>query len=121
MWCRMGHERLCTVAAVKVACFCLVLLVLTNALTAAPGGEHGVMDDTTLNPHVSAALRDGVGQHFALQPHQWRVTHEWTGIMGFTPDEQPLVGRLHGNCYCAVGFRLVEVRRCVCVCVCVLH
>ena len=54
---------------------------------------------------MSAALHAFLPRHFpdlAGVP----VEHEWTGIMGFTPDRAPLVGPLPGSPgeYVAAGF-----------------
>jgi glycine/D-amino acid oxidase-like deaminating enzyme len=67
--------------------------------------EAGAADDTVLEPTVSAGLHGFLPKHFpALR--DVRVEHEWTGIMGFTPDRAPLVGPIPGSPaeYIAAGF-----------------
>ncbi|CAK7227089.1 hypothetical protein SBRCBS47491_006450 [Sporothrix bragantina] len=70
--------------------------------------EYGSTDDTTINPIVSAYLRETPLRYFgrgsSTDPnsgHGWgedhpdgRVRAEWTGIMGYTPDGYPLVGEM---------------------------
>lgn len=81
----------------------------TTAGDAGTGGlcEYGTTDDTTLNPTVSAYLREAPVRYFGRGVtesgggHSWgddhpdgRVRAEWTGIMGYTPDGCPLVGEM---------------------------
>ncbi|ERS97112.1 FAD dependent oxidoreductase family protein [Sporothrix schenckii 1099-18] len=60
--------------------------------------EYGSTDDTTLNPTVSAYLRETpiryFGQGWGGDHPDGRVRAEWTGIMGYTPDGYPLVGEM---------------------------
>jgi glycine/D-amino acid oxidase-like deaminating enzyme len=70
-----------------------------------PTQEVDTDDDSVIEPRVSAALRGFLQGHFpdlAGVP----IEHEWTGIMGFTPDRAPLVGPLPGSPgeYVAAGF-----------------
>jgi glycine/D-amino acid oxidase-like deaminating enzyme len=67
--------------------------------------EVGTADDTVLEPAVSAGLRAFLPEHFPALAGV-RVEHEWTGIMGFTPDRAPLVGPVPGSPgeYVAAGF-----------------
>ena len=60
-------------------------------------------EETT--PHLQAGLLGWVGAHFP-ELADVRVTHRWAGIMGFTPDGMPLVGRLPDleEVYYCVGF-----------------
>jgi glycine/D-amino acid oxidase-like deaminating enzyme len=59
--------------------------------------ERNIWDDTTLSSQVAQRQRRYLSKYFGLRAHQYRVTHEWTGIMGFTPDELPFVGRAPGS------------------------
>ncbi|EFX00689.1 FAD dependent oxidoreductase superfamily [Grosmannia clavigera kw1407] len=63
--------------------------------------EYGTTDDTTLNPAVSAYLRETPVRYFGGRDGYWgddhvdgRLRAEWTGIMGYTPDGLPLVGAM---------------------------
>lgn len=83
-----------------------------------PTLEVNSADTTTLNPDVSAALREYLPRHFPQlrahcvdntgsvtaastsagdAPSSISVESEWIGIMGFTPDRNPLVGPLHSR------------------------
>lgn len=42
--------------------------------------------------------------HLNLKPGEYRITHEWTGMMGFTPDELPMAGLWKDNVYVLGGF-----------------
>jgi glycine/D-amino acid oxidase-like deaminating enzyme len=79
-----------------------------------PGQEYNNADPCTLNPAVSTALRTYLPKHFpgikatstvsaeavpaqdtcVSTPAPVAVESEWIGIMGFTPDRNPLVGAL---------------------------
>ncbi len=67
--------------------------------------EAGTADDTVVEPTVSAGLRAFLPRHFPALAGV-RVEHEWTGIMGFTPDRAPLVGPVPGSPgeYVVAGF-----------------
>ena len=64
-------------------------------------GEVGVDDDSTTNPDVSTALDAFLPKYF---PGKYFKEAEWTGVMGFTPDAEPIVGRLSGNVFVIAGF-----------------
>lgn len=79
-------------------------MVIGGGLTYADGqggiGEFGTVDDTALNPAVSAYLQATPRRYFgrtscwgAADAH---VAAEWTGIMGYTADGYPLVGAMAG-------------------------
>ena len=62
----------------------------------------GVFDDSVVHPGVSKYLSDAPLRHFALQ--EWgedcadgRLVQEWTGIMGYTPDHEPIIGEAEGG------------------------
>ncbi len=68
-----------------------------------PDEEVGYADETT--PHLQEGLQSWAGSHFP-EIAEMRVTHRWSGTMGFTADGLPLVGQLAdlpGLYYC-VGF-----------------
>lgn len=71
----------------------------------APNMDVGVTDDSCVEPAVSARLRAGLETIFELnESNKVEFSHEWTGIMGFTPDDNPFVGRLCEGVYCLAGF-----------------
>ncbi|HEU5329529.1 MAG TPA: FAD-binding oxidoreductase [Thermomicrobiales bacterium] len=67
--------------------------------------EERTYNDAATTPHIQHGLEGFLQQHFpelAGVP----IEHRWSGIMGFTPDGRPLVGRLPDlpQVYFAVGF-----------------
>ncbi len=66
--------------------------------------EVGYNDHET-TPHLQAALESFLHQHFP-ELREVPIEHRWSGIMGYTADEMPLVGWLPdlSNVYFAVGF-----------------
>jgi glycine/D-amino acid oxidase-like deaminating enzyme len=63
-----------------------------------PAGKHGeqpILDDTTINPKISEYLTKECATYF-YGHENWGengvVLQEWTGIMGYTVDKQPVVG-----------------------------
>ncbi|QQE67492.1 oxidoreductase (plasmid) [Leptolyngbya sp. BL0902] len=58
-----------------------------------PTKEVGIEDDTTLNPSVSEGLKAFLRDTFTPL-RDIAIEYEWTGIMGFTADENPIVGEL---------------------------
>ena len=66
--------------------------------------ERGIEDDSQVNPDLSDRMRWRLFRTLNLSPTQYTVTHEWTGIMGFTPDEEPIVGHIPGVCLCTPCF-----------------
>jgi glycine/D-amino acid oxidase-like deaminating enzyme len=65
--------------------------------------EVGYGDETT--PQLQAGLEGWVRERFP-EVAKLAITHRWAGIMGFTADALPLIGRLPDlpNVYFAVGF-----------------
>jgi gamma-glutamylputrescine oxidase len=58
-----------------------------------PTHEIGVEDHDTIEPNVRQGLQRFLQEAFeSLQ--NIRIDYEWTGIMAYTPDENPLVGAL---------------------------
>jgi len=51
-------------------------------------------DDKLFDPRVSQALRSYLELHFKKLVGRIEIDSEWIGIMGWTPDIQPLVGEL---------------------------
>ena len=58
-----------------------------------PTKEVGLEDDSTLEPTVSAGLKAFLRDTFTPL-RDIAIEYEWTGIMGFTADENPIVGEL---------------------------
>lgn len=67
----------------------------------APGLERPIVDDSTIHPLVSRYLTSQLEKYFGTET--WGdnptdpVVQEWTGIMGYTCDAQPLVGEAPGE------------------------
>jgi gamma-glutamylputrescine oxidase len=68
-------------------------LVLGGMRRQAPGHEIGIEDETTIEPNVSQGLRQFLKDAFGSLIDV-PIDYEWTGIMAYTPDENPLIGRL---------------------------
>jgi glycine/D-amino acid oxidase-like deaminating enzyme len=80
-------------------------IVLGGMRWRSPSHEWNIEDDNQIEPAVSAGLRAFLPDHFeALRNVQ--VQGEWTGIMGFSPDDNPLVGELpsYPGEYIMVGY-----------------
>ncbi|ORZ31205.1 FAD dependent oxidoreductase [Catenaria anguillulae PL171] len=83
----------------------------------APGMEVGVFDDGVTNPAITEGLTKVFSARFQ-DGKQLRVTQAWTGIMGFSKNEQPVIGRLHAanggpaNQFVAAGFHGHGMPRC---------
>jgi glycine/D-amino acid oxidase-like deaminating enzyme len=60
--------------------------------------EYGNTDDTSLNKDISAYLRETTTRYFGSNwgedAKEGSVRKEWTGIMGYSPDGYPLVGKM---------------------------
>jgi glycine/D-amino acid oxidase-like deaminating enzyme len=60
--------------------------------------ESGNYDDESLNPLVSAYLQDSAsrcfGENWGADHGEGRIRKEWTGIMGYSEDGYPYVGRV---------------------------
>ena len=76
-----------------------------------PGAAVGSTDDASLSSVVGQYLRRFLDERFpSLGPIE--VEAEWTGVLGFTPDDKPLVGPLPGRpgVHIAAGFNGHGVR-----------
>ncbi|KAI0490546.1 FAD dependent oxidoreductase [Xylaria cf. heliscus] len=77
-------------------------LILGGERFAVPEGEEGISRDDAVNPLVGRALRRGLARAVKLLPadvpeeEALRATYEWTGIMGYSRDGHPWVGRVPG-------------------------
>ncbi|KAI0871422.1 FAD dependent oxidoreductase [Hypoxylon argillaceum] len=80
-------------------------LILGGERFATPGGEEGVSRDDAVDPLVGAALRRALAGAVELRPggepdeggDALSAAYEWTGIMGFSRDGSPWVGRVPGS------------------------
>lgn len=80
-------------------------LVFGGERLAAPGEEEGISRDDEVNPIISRALHRGLNDAVKLLPEDepqeeaeaLRATYEWTGIMGYSGDSSPWVGRVPGT------------------------
>ncbi|KAH8801722.1 FAD dependent oxidoreductase superfamily protein [Xylogone sp. PMI_703] len=74
-------------------------------------GEQPTLDDSVIHPNISAYLTRRVPEKY-FGRETWgehgRVIQEWTGIMGYTVDRQPIVGEAletgHQGLYICAGF-----------------
>ncbi|KAI0536566.1 FAD dependent oxidoreductase [Xylaria digitata] len=75
-------------------------LILGGERFAVPGGQEGISADDSINPIISAALRRGLNHAVKLLPgdepekEALDAAYEWTGIMGYSRDGHPFVGRV---------------------------
>ncbi|KAH7360475.1 FAD dependent oxidoreductase superfamily protein [Rhexocercosporidium sp. MPI-PUGE-AT-0058] len=71
-------------------------------------GEQPILDDSTIHPRISKYLTHAAAGYFGRE--NWgddgEVLQEWTGIMGYTLDSQPVVGEAPGQkgLWVCVGF-----------------
>lgn len=80
-------------------------ICLGGARALEEGAAVGSSDDASLSPTVGAYLRRFLRERFpSLGPIE--VEAEWSGVLGFTKDGQPMVGRLpsRDGVYVAAGF-----------------
>jgi len=74
-----------------------------------PTKEFNIIDDSTIQPKISSYLTKTVPTMY-FGHENWGedgdVLMEWTGIMGYTKDEQPLIGQAPGQegLWVCVGF-----------------
>lgn len=88
-------------------------IVLGGARLSAENGEEGVYDDSKINENVSKSLKSFLLEAWPqLKDETWWIEYEWTGIMGFTKDDNPLIGRLRGNEWIAAGYTGYGVTKC---------
>lgn len=76
-------------------------IILGGGRSVAPAPhELGVADDSELNPAVSRYLMNFLPKHFPTLSDTrdcQTIDYHWTGIMGFTPSRNPVVGPVYIN------------------------
>ncbi|KAG5922581.1 hypothetical protein E4U42_005433 [Claviceps africana] len=78
------------------------ILILGGERLGAPGAEEGVWDDGQVNSTIGEKLRGGLRNTVKLRgpgqeedkETQLHAKYEWTGIMGYSKDRNPWVGRV---------------------------
>ncbi|KAG5983528.1 hypothetical protein E4U55_007934 [Claviceps digitariae] len=77
------------------------ILILGGERFGAPGAEEGVWDDDEVNSVIGEKLRGGLRKSIKLrgpgheeETKQLHAEYEWTGIMGYSKDRNPWVGRV---------------------------
>lgn len=80
-------------------------IVLGGMRWLTPTKEVGIDDDTAISPTISQGLREFLPRHFP-NLSGIKVEQEWTGIMGFSRDDNPLIGPVphRSGEYIAAGF-----------------
>lgn len=64
-------------------------------------------------PPISQGLHEFLEENFPQLKHEkYSIEQEWTGIMGYTPDENPIIGKIDDGSYIAVGFSGHGMPRC---------
>ncbi|KAL3421343.1 oxidoreductase OrdL 2 [Phlyctema vagabunda] len=68
--------------------------------------EQPILDDSTINTKVSRHQAGAFTQHFGEENwgEEGRTIMEWTGIMGYTRDTMPIVGRADHGLFVCAGF-----------------
>lgn len=72
-------------------------LILGGERMAVPDGAEGVSDDSSVDPVLSSRLHSVLSSTLQLSssdPEVLRSDHEWTGIMGYSADGAPWIGRV---------------------------
>ncbi|KAI9900782.1 hypothetical protein N3K66_005044 [Trichothecium roseum] len=74
-------------------------IVVGGERNCTPGGDWGVSDDGATDPRVARRVRRALRGNVVLfpdgdEPEELDAKMEWTGIMGFSADSSPWVGRV---------------------------
>ncbi|KAL8672910.1 MAG: hypothetical protein Q9168_002664 [Polycauliona sp. 1 TL-2023] len=79
-------------------------LIIGGCATKAPDEglyEWGTTDDTAMDPDISQWVRDSAsgyfGTHWGVDDPDGRIREQWTGIMGYSSQGFPLVGKAPGE------------------------
>lgn len=72
------------------------------------GKEVGVCDDSTIDETVSECLKTSLIEIFPLLKNEpnFKIDYEWTGVMGYSCDNYPLIGQVEAGCdeWIAAGY-----------------
>ncbi|KAJ3365046.1 hypothetical protein HDU91_002346 [Kappamyces sp. JEL0680] len=79
-------------------------VVLGGMRYLAPHMDFDQSNDASVDPAVSSALNDYLSINFSNYQVDYETELEWPGIMGFTPNNQPIVGEIQKNQFVSVGF-----------------
>lgn len=72
-----------------------------------PGEEENIDDDSVINSTISNHLKQWLIEDPRIKAKNIpniKIEYEWTGIMGFTKDKNPLIGKLKDNLFISAGF-----------------
>ena len=78
-------------------------MVHPSPVQARPQIHQGLATILHPDPKVGAYLRRFLREAFP-RLGEVRIDAEWTGVLGFTRDKKPLVGRVRPNVFAGVGF-----------------
>lgn len=82
-------------------------LVLGGARFMIPNSGYGLSDDSVVDQQANEFLRGRLSQVLGVvaQAHDdFKVTHEWTGILGYSKDGSPWIGKLQDGLWLCVGY-----------------
>ncbi|TVY45798.1 putative oxidoreductase [Lachnellula occidentalis] len=75
-------------------------LIMGGGRRVSPTGEQPILDDSTIHPAISSYLVKTVPPKY-FGRENWgedgEVVMEWTGIMAYTKDQQPIIGQAPGQ------------------------
>ncbi|KAJ6437495.1 FAD dependent oxidoreductase [Purpureocillium lavendulum] len=83
------------------------VLALGGARFMMPNSGYGLSNDDRLDPEANKFLRGRLAQVLdavAAEPETFKVTHEWTGILGYSKDGFPWVGELREGLWLCAGY-----------------
>jgi hypothetical protein len=70
------------------------------------GEEKNISDDSVCHPKIHEQLLKFLKINFGISKDQ--IEYQWTGIMGFTVDQYPLVGEFQKNAY--IGMIVMHIK-----------
>lgn len=83
------------------------LILIGGARFMVSDSGYGLSDDSILDDAANKFLRGRLAQVLdavAKAPEEFHVTHEWTGIMGYSADGFPWVGELQSGLWLCAGY-----------------
>lgn len=89
-------------------------VVLGGSRLEGENAEEHNFDDSYIDINVAKSLKSFLVKTWPelKDDKTWWVEYEWTGIMGFTKDDQPLVGNLRGREWIAGGYTGYGMPKC---------